>query len=451
MLTSALTERDFLIKSESFSSGLASRWSGMSHAGYCLSPRNENVVMLNAPMPSLLPVYKRAPVTFERGEGAYLYDTDGRRYLDFGSGVAVTQLGHAHPHLVGVIKAQAERLWHCSNLYGVEGQEQLADRLVEQSFADTVFFCNSGAEALECAIKMARRFQHQRGQTERYKIVTFDGAFHGRTIATLSAGGQAKYLEGFEPALPGFQAVQAGDLDALRAAVDGQTAALLIEPVQGEGGIREIDDTFLLNLRRFADDQDLLLIFDEVQCGMGRTGKLFAHEWSGAKPDIMTLAKGLGGGFPMGACLATARAASGMTAGTHGSTFGGNPLACAAGNGVLDVMLGDGFFEQVNEASKLLRNELDRLAAAFPHFILEVRGKGLMFGLRFADDHVNADLVSGLIEQGLLTIPAGDNVVRLLPPLIIGCAEIEEAVASLEEHLESLGSRDAAPVRKVAT
>jgi acetylornithine/N-succinyldiaminopimelate aminotransferase len=407
--------------------------------------------MLNAPMPTLLPVYKRAPVTFSRGEGAYLYDTDGRRYLDFGSGVAVTQLGHAHPHLVGVLKAQAERLWHCSNLYGIEAQQQLADRLVEQSFADTVFFCNSGAEALECAIKMARRFQHQRGQAGRYKIITFDGAFHGRTMATISAGAQAKYLEGFEPALPGFQAVPAGDVAALTAAIDDHTAALLIEPVQGEGGIREIDDGFLLELRRIADEQDLLLIFDEVQSGMGRTGKLFAYEWSGARPDIMALAKGLGGGFPIGACLSTSRVASGMTPGTHGSTFGGNPLACAVGNGVLDILLEDGFFERVEGVAAFLRSELDRLAAAFPEFILEVRGKGLMLGLRLAEGHVNAEVVSSLIEHGLLTIPAGDNVVRLLPPLIIGRAEIEEAVATLEEQLEALGGGGDQPVRQAAT
>ncbi len=407
--------------------------------------------MLNAPMPSLLPVYKRAPVTFERGEGAYLYDSEGRRYLDFGSGVAVTQLGHAHPHLVGVLKAQAERLWHCSNLYGIEAQQQLADRLVEHSFADTVFFCNSGAESLECAIKMARRFQHQRGQAARHKIITFDGAFHGRTMATISAGGQAKYLEGFEPALPGFQTVPTGDIAALMAAVDEQTAALLIEPVQGEGGIREVDDAFLLELRRIADEQDLLLIFDEVQSGMGRTGKLFAYEWSNAKPDIMALAKGLGGGFPIGACLSTARVASAMTPGTHGSTFGGNPLACAVGNGVLDILLEDGFFERVDETSRLLRNELERLAAAFPALILEVRGKGLMLGLRLADEHVNAEVVNSLIERGLLTIPAGDNVVRLLPPLIIGRAEIEEAMATLEEQLDSLCGNEEQAIRKAGT
>ncbi len=407
--------------------------------------------MLNAPMPSLLPVYKRAPVTFERGEGAYLYDSDGRRYLDFGSGVAVTQLGHAHPHLVGVLKAQAERLWHCSNLYGIEAQQQLADRLVEHSFADTVFFCNSGAESLECAIKMARRFQHQRGQPARHKIITFDGAFHGRTMATISAGGQAKYLEGFEPALPGFQTVPTGDIPALMAAIDEQTAALLIEPVQGEGGIREIDDAFLLKLRRVADEHDLLLIFDEVQCGMGRTGKLFAYEWSDAKPDIMALAKGLGGGFPIGACLSTARVAGAMTPGTHGSTFGGNPLACAVGNGVLDILLEDDFFERVDEMSKLLLDKLKHLAAAFPALVLEVRGKGLMLGLRLADEHVNGEVVNSLIEQGLLTIPAGDNVVRLLPPLIIGRAEIEEAVATLEEQFNILCGNEELPVRKAGT
>ncbi len=407
--------------------------------------------MLNAPMPSLLPVYKRAPVTFDRGEGAYLYDTEGRRYLDFGSGVAVTSLGHAHPHLVGILKAQAERLWHCSNLYGIEAQQQLADRLVEQSFADSVFFCNSGAEALECSIKMARRFQHQRGQATRHKIITFDGAFHGRTMATISAGAQAKYLEGFEPALPGFKAIETGNIQALKAAIDEQTAALLIEPVQGEGGIREVDVDFLKTLRQIADEHDLLLIFDEVQSGMGRTGKLFAYEWSGIKPDIMALAKGLGSGFPIGACLATARVASGMTPGTHGSTFGGNPLACAVGNGVLDVLLEDGFLERVQEVSDLLRDELQRLAEAHADLVLEVRGKGLMLGLRFADDHVNAEIADSLIERGLLTIPAGDNVLRLLPPLTIGRPEVEEAVATLDELLTAQSAEDEPMTRKAAT
>ncbi len=407
--------------------------------------------MLNAPMPSLLPVYKRAPVTFDRGEGAYLYDIEGRRYLDFGSGVAVTSLGHAHPHLVGILKAQAERLWHCSNLYGIEAQQQLADRLVEHSFADSVFFCNSGAEASECAIKMARRFQHQRGQAARHKIITFDGAFHGRTMATISAGGQSKYLEGFEPGLPGFSAIPAHDLDALAAAIDDQTAALLIEPLQGEGGIREVDIAFLKALRQIADDCDLLLIFDEIQTGMGRTGKLFAYEWSGISPDIMALAKGLGGGFPVGACLSTARVARGMSPGTHGSTFGGNPLACAVANGVLDVMLEEGFFDHLAETSALLREELQRLAALYQDQILEIRGKGLMIGIRLVDGQASGKVVETLVQRGLLTVPAGDNVVRLLPPLTIGRAEVEEAVATLEEHFAAFASQEDVLIRKAGT
>ncbi len=393
--------------------------------------------MLNAPMPSVLPVYKRAPVTFERGEGAYLFDREGRRYLDFSSGIAVTLLGHAHPHLVGVLKAQAERLWHVSNLYGIEGQEQLADRLVAHSFADTVFFCNSGGEALECAIKMARRFHHERGQAERHKIITFSGAFHGRTMAGISAGGQAKYLEGFEPALPGFTQVQPGDLEAVKAAIDPATAAVLIEPIQGEGGLRALETSYLEGLRRLCDQQDLLLIFDEVQTGLGRTGKLFAYEWTGIAPDLMALAKGIAGGFPMGACLATARVASAMAPGTHASTFGGNPLACATANGVLDVLLEDGFFDQVQAVAATLRLEMERLAKAFPSIIVELRGKGLMSGFRLNDGLINADVVAKLLEHNLLTVPAGDNVIRLLPPLIIGEREVAEAIATLEEVFQS--------------
>lgn len=399
--------------------------------------------MLNAPMPSVLPVYNRAPVTFERGEGAYLYDRDGRRYLDFGSGIAVTLLGHAHPHLVGVLKAQAERLWHCSNLYGIETQQQLADRLVAHSFADSVFFCNSGAEALECAIKMARRFQHERGQPERHKIVTFDGAFHGRTMATISAGANPKHLDGFAPALQGFAHVPAGDLGALDQAIDQATAAILIEPIQGEGGIRHIDVDFLSALRKIADERDLLLILDEVQSGMGRTGRLFAHEWSDVTPDIMALAKGLGGGFPIGACLATARVAGAMTPGTHGSTFGGNPLACAVANGVLDVLLNDGFLEQVQENAAKLKEEMDRLAKAYPDIIAGVRGRGLMLGLEIAEGRTNADVVNRLMGKDLLTVPAADNVIRLLPPLIIGDTEIGEAVASMEELFQELTDESA--------
>lgn len=407
--------------------------------------------MLNAPMPSVLPVYNRAPVTFERGEGAYLFDRDGRRYLDFCSGVAVTLLGHAHPHLVGVLKAQAERLWHCSNLYGIEGQEQLADRLVEHSFADTVFFCNSGAEALECAIKMTRRFHYERGQPERQKIITFEGAFHGRTLATISAGGQAKYLEGFQPALPGFYQVATGDLQAVEDAIDAQTAAILIEPVQGEGGLIAHSADYLEGLRRLCDQHDLLLIFDEVQTGLGRTGKLFAYEWTSIAPDLMALAKGIAGGFPMGACLSTARVASAMAPGTHASTFGGNPLACAAANGVLDVLLGDGFLDQARLAAERLQNEMQRLAKDFPGIISAVRGKGLMLGLRLADGHVNSEVVKQLVERGLLTVPAGDNVLRLLPPLIIGEQEISEAISLLEELFQELTGALSEPASESAT
>ncbi len=407
--------------------------------------------MLNAPMPPVLPVYKRAPVTFERGEGAYLFDRDGRRYLDFCSGIAVTLLGHAHPHLVGVLKAQAERFWHCSNLYGIEGQEQLAERLVAHSFADTAFFCNSGAEALECAIKMARRFHHERGQPERHEIVTFEGAFHGRTMATISAGGQAKYLEGFAPALPGFRQVPPGDLAAVEAVIGPATAAVLIEPVQGEGGLRALDIGYLESLRRLCNQHDILLIFDEVQTGLGRTGRMFAYEWSAIAPDLMALAKGIAGGFPMGACLATARVAGAMAPGTHASTFGGNPLACAAANGVLDVLLADGFFDQVQAVSGRLRDELERLAKTFPAIVDEVRGKGLMLGLRLNDELVAADVVNRLLKRNLLTVPAGDNVLRLLPPLIIGAQEIDEAISTLEEMLRTLDEECSGEIRRSAS
>ncbi len=398
--------------------------------------------MANAPIPSLLPVYKRNELAFERGEGAYLIDGQGRRYLDFGSGIAVTLLGHSHPHLVGALKAQAEKLWHCSNIYRIEQQEELAARLVAHSFADTAFFCNSGAEALECAIKMARRFHFHRGQPERYRIVTFEGAFHGRTMATISAGGQDKYLEGFRPGLEGFDAVPLNDLGKVEGAIGEQTAAVLIEPMQGEGGIRATEAGFLEELRVLCDQHDLLLIFDEVQTGLGRTGKLFAYEWTRITPDIMALAKGLGGGFPLGACLATARAASGMTAGTHGSTFGGNPLACAVGNAVLDVLLEDGFLEQVRELASHLRERLDRLAQAWPEIIKEVRGQGLLIGLRL--DPVNTEVSARLMARGLLTVPAAENVVRLLPPLIIEEAHVDEALAALEAVCEELAGQEAA-------
>jgi acetylornithine/N-succinyldiaminopimelate aminotransferase len=398
--------------------------------------------MSNAPMPPLLPVYKRAEIAFERGEGPYLFDHAGQRYLDFGSGIAVTLLGHAHPHLVAVLEAQAEKLWHCSNLYGIEPQQRLAERLVAHSFADTAFFCNSGAEALECAIKMARRFHYGRGQGERHRIITFEGAFHGRTLATLSAGGQEKHLEGFRPELPGFDHVGLGDLAAVEAAIGEKTAGILIEPTQGESGIRAIDPLFLEDLRHLCDEHDLLLLFDEVQCGMGRTGKLFAYQWTKVAPDIMTLAKGLGGGFPIGACLATARAASGMTPGSHGSTFGGNPLACAVANGVLDVLLDNGFLDRVTTVAEILRAELNELAAAFPGVVLEVRGQGLLLGLRC--EPPNTEITAELLARGLLTVPAGDNVVRLLPPLIIEQQHIDEAVATLRDVLRDFAGREAA-------
>jgi acetylornithine/N-succinyldiaminopimelate aminotransferase len=398
--------------------------------------------MSNAAMPALLPVYKRAAVTFERGEGAYLFDRAGRRYLDFGSGIAVTVLGHAHPHLVAVLEAQAKKLWHCSNLYGIEPQQRLAERLIAHSFADTAFFCNSGAEALECAIKMARRFHYERGQPERHRIITFEGAFHGRTMATISAGGQDKHLEGFRPALPGFDGVPLGDLAKVEAAIGEQTAGVLIEPIQGEGGIRPVAPAFLEELRQLCDEHDLLLILDEVQCGMGRTGRLFAYEWTGMTPDIMALAKGLGGGFPIGACLATARAASGMAPGCHGSTFGGNPLACAVANGVLDVLLADGFLAHVRDVAGRLRTELDQLAAAFPTVVREIRGQGLLLGLRCGPP--NADISAELMARGMLAVPAGENVLRLLPPLIIAQRHIDEAIGTLHEVLQDFAGREAA-------
>ena len=398
--------------------------------------------MSNAPIPSVLPVYRRAEVSFERGEGAYLFDTEGKRYLDFGSGIAVTLLGHAHPHLVEALKTQAEKVWHTSNLYNVAPQQQLADRLVATCFADTVFFCNSGAEALECAIKMARRFQFQRGETQRHRIVTFEGAFHGRTMATISAGGQEKHLEGFLPALEGFDHVPLGDLDALERAVTEQTAAVLIEPIQGEGGIRPAQQAFLEDVGALCDRHDILLMFDEVQTGMGRTGRLFAHQWSSVTPDVMALAKGLGGGFPLGACLATARAAAGMTPGTHGSTFGGNPLACAVGNAVLDVILDDGFMERVRSMAGELCQRARQLAERYPDVIKGVRGEGMMLGLVCGPN--NTEIAARLMQEGLLTVPAGENVVRLLPPLVVGEVEIAEAAAALETVCRGYAGREAA-------
>ncbi|MEZ2221136.1 aspartate aminotransferase family protein [Rhizobium sp. RCC_161_2] len=384
----------------------------------------------------LYDTYMRAPLRFERGEGVWLFTETGERYLDFAAGVAVNSLGHAHPHLVAELKAQADKVWHLSNLYEVPGQEKLSKRLTEATFADKVFFTNSGAEALECAIKTARRYQFSKGHPEKFHIITFEGAFHGRTIATIAAGGQEKYLEGFGPKAPGFDQVPFGDLDAVRAAVTDATAGILIEPVQGEGGIRPATNEFLRGLRQICDEHGLLLILDEVQCGVGRTGKLFAHEWSGVTPDIMAVAKGIGGGFPLGACLATAEAASGMKAGTHGSTYGGNPLAMAVGNAVLDIVLADGFLEHVRDIALVFRQGLASLQDRFPDIIEDVRGEGLMLGIKAAIPQV--ELLQAIRAEHLLGVPAGDNVIRLLPPLVVTAEEAREGIARIERAAESV-------------
>jgi acetylornithine/N-succinyldiaminopimelate aminotransferase len=389
---------------------------------------------------ALFDTFARAPLRFERGEGVWLVTVRGERYLDFGSGIAVNSLGHAHPHLVDALKSQAEKVWHTSNLYEVPGQETLSRRLTENSFADKVFFTNSGAEALECAIKTARRYQFVKGHPERFHIITFEGAFHGRTLATIAAGGQAKYLEGFGPKVEGFDQVPFGDLDALKAMVTENTAAILIEPIQGEGGIRPVPKEFLQALRDICDENGLLLIFDEVQCGVGRTGKLFAYEWTGVQPDIMALAKGIGGGFPLGACLATAEAASGMTVGTHGTTYGGNPLAMAVGNAVLDVMLADGFLENVRDVALVFRQGLASLQDRFPGVIEEIRGEGLLLGVKAKLPA--ADLVAAMRDEKMLAVPAGDNVVRLLPPLIVSAEEARDGLSRIEKAAEKLSAAD---------
>ena len=384
----------------------------------------------------LYDTYARAPLRFERGEGVWLIAEDGTRYLDFAAGVAVNSLGHAHPHLVSALKAQAEKVWHLSNLYEVPGQESLSRRLTEATFADKVFFTNSGAEALECAIKTARRYHFSKGQPEKFHIITFEGAFHGRTLATIAAGGQAKYLEGFGPKAPGFYQVPFGDMAALKAAISEETAAILIEPIQGEGGIRSVPKEFMQELRALCDEYGLLLILDEVQSGVGRTGKLFAHEWAGVTPDIMAVAKGIGGGFPLGACLATEEAASGMVAGTHGSTYGGNPLAMAVGNAVLDVILADDFLQHVRDVSLVFRQGLASLADRFPDVIEEIRGEGLMLGIKAKVP--SADLLKAIRAERLLAVPAGENVIRLLPPLVTTAEEAREGLARLERAAEQL-------------
>ena len=378
----------------------------------------------------VLPTYNRAAVSFERGEGCRVFTAEGMEYLDFGAGVAVNSCGHAHPHLVQALTDQAQKIWHTSNIYQMPGQEKLAKRLIAHTFADTVFFCNSGTEATELAIKMARKFHYVNGAPERFHIITFEGAFHGRTIAALAAGGQEKYLEGFGPKAPGFDQVPFGDRKALEAAIGPQTAGIYIEPVQGEGGIRPVPHEDLRYLRKLCDTHGILLMYDEIQCGIGRTGKLFAHEWADAKPDIMAVAKGIGGGFPLGAVLATENAAKGMVAGTHGSTFGGNPLATAVGNAVLDVVLEDGFLDNVLRQSINLKQKLERLKDQHPKVIEEIRGSGLMMGIKCKVP--NTALQKAALDEKLLVIGAGDNVVRLLPPLIVTDADVTEAVNRLE-------------------
>lgn len=386
---------------------------------------------------SVLPTYNRAPLSFVKGEGSWLIEADGRRFLDMGAGIAVNSLGHAHPALVDALATQASALWHTSNLYHIPAQQALADKLVDATFADTAFFTNSGTEACELAVKMARRYWYDKGQPERCDILTFDGSFHGRSAAGIAAAGSEKMTTGFGPLLPGFVHLPWNDHDALRAAAASPTAAaVLIEPVQGEGGIRPVPDQCLKGLRDLCDEYGLLLIFDEVQCGVGRTGKLFAHEWAGISPDIMMVAKGIGGGFPLGAVLATEAAGAPMVAGTHGSTYGGNPLACAVGGAVMDIIATDDFLSDVNRKSGLLRQKLEGLVAAHPDVFDSVRGTGLMLGLKCTA--VNGEVVAAGLRHDLLTVPAADNVVRLLPALNISDDDIHEAVDRLDRAAKSL-------------
>jgi acetylornithine/N-succinyldiaminopimelate aminotransferase len=389
--------------------------------------------MSNSP---IYDTYARAPLAFVRGEGAWVETTDGRRMLDFSGGVAVNSLGHAHPALVKALTEQAGRLWHVSNLYRIPEQEELAARLVAATFADKVFFGNSGAEAMECAIKTARRYHFANGHPERTRLITFSGSFHGRTLATLAAAGNPKYLEGFGAPTEGFDQVPPGDIKAVAAAIGPETAGILIEPIQGEGGVRAMSHQFLRALRALCDEHGLLLVFDEVQTGVGRTGKLFAYEWSGVTPDIMGIAKGIGGGFPLGACLATAEAAKGMTAGAHGSTFGGNPLAMAVGNAVMEIVARPEFLDHVRRMGLYLKQRLAALVDSHSAVVAEVRGEGLLVGLRCIAPV--ADVLAALRDQGLLAAGAGENVLRLLPPLIVGEAEIDAAVTRLDAALSAL-------------
>jgi len=392
----------------------------------------------SGPSLAVMDTYARQDIVFERGEGSWLISTTGERYLDFASGVAVNLLGHAHPKLVQALTEQAHRVWHTSNLYRIAGQERLAERLCAVTFAEKVFFCNSGAEACEGAIKLVRRYHHVCGRPERYRIITFQGAFHGRTLATIAAAGNEKYLDGFGPRMPGFDVLPLGDMAAVEAAIGPETAGIMIEPVQGEGGIRVVPPEDLRRLRELCDKHGLLLVLDEVQCGFGRTGKLFAHEWAGITPDVMAIAKGLGGGFPVGAFLATAEAAKGMVPGTHGSTFGGNPLAMAVGNAVLDVVLEPGFLEAVQQKANRFKQELARIKDEHPDVVEEIRGLGLLTGIRVKPPV--ADVLKACTAEKLLAVTAGENVLRLLPPLNITDAELSEGIARLSRALRRVST-----------
>lgn len=384
-------------------------------------------------------VYAPPKIEFSEGKGVRLYATDGREYLDCAAGIAVNCLGHGHPHMVESLKKAADGIWHLSNLYEIPGQKTLATRLCDATFADRVFFTNSGAEAMECAFKTARRFHYENGNPQRVNILTFEGAFHGRTIATIAAGGQEKYLEGFGPKTPGFVSLPFGDHDALHAAVDDETAAILVEPVQGEGGIRAVPGQCLKGLRELCDKHGILLIFDEVQTGVGRTGKLFAHQWHDVEPDIMGIAKGIGGGFPLGACLAKEEVAIAMGLGTHGSTYGGNPLAMAMGNAVLDVVMEEGFLEAVNNRALLFRQHLAELLDEYPDLLEDVRGSGLLLGMKARVP--NIDLVNEMREHGLLVVGAGNNVVRIVPPLIIDEDDIRDVKTRMAAALDAYTER----------
>lgn len=386
---------------------------------------------------AVLPTYNRAPLAFERGEGAWAITADGTRYLDLGAGIAVNALGHANPDLVAALTAQAGRIWHVSNLYQIPEQQRLAEMLVDKTFADTVFVTNSGTEAAELAIKMVRHYWFHKGQPERIEILTFEGAFHGRSTGAIAAAGSEKMVKGFGPLMPGFRQLPWGDIAALKAAISDTTAAVMLEPVQGEGGIRPLPEADLREIRALCDQTGALMVLDEVQCGMGRTGKLFAHEWAGITPDIMMVAKGIGGGFPLGAVLATEQAAEGMVAGTHGSTYGGNPLACAVGAKVMEIIADDDFLAEVRRKGGLMRQKLEGLVAAHPEVFEAVRGEGLMLGLKCKV--APADVVKAGYAEHLLTVPAADNVLRLLPPLTITDDEIGEAVARLDRAAGRLG------------